>query len=267
MQRVVGGQPTGGHAAVRGRVHEKHMLSRHARSHGRGAAMYGSAAQPTTTRTRVHARPVEPHPQRTRVHAAPLTPRCASLPRCRRSRGPPSSLDGERTGRKRQGSSSRYTGVSWKKARCAWYVQLIDPQTKRRRKIGSYASEEDAARAYDCAAVHAHGPGAKRNFPGEAIDDVPKTVGEHKKQRSTSRYIGVSWDIPRADDGPTDQAQAEHRLLCLRGGRSQGVRLCDCAGARTRRQVQLPTRGHQHRLAWVAACKMGMRSQLGCPFG
>jgi hypothetical protein len=49
-------------------------------------------------------------------------------------------------------------------------VQLWDPQTKRSRKIGQFASEEeDAARAYDCAAVQARGPGAKRNFPDETI--------------------------------------------------------------------------------------------------
>jgi hypothetical protein len=32
---------------------------------------------------------------------------------------------------------------------------MTDPQTKRQRYIGSFASEEDAARAYDHAAVEA----------------------------------------------------------------------------------------------------------------
>jgi hypothetical protein len=41
----------------------------------------------------------------------------------------------------------------------------MDPTTKRNLHVGSYSSEEDAARAYDCAAVQAHGPDAKRNFP------------------------------------------------------------------------------------------------------
>jgi hypothetical protein len=65
-------------------------------------------------------------------------------------------------------------------------VQMRDPQTKRTRYIGSYASEEDAARAYDCAAVQAHGPGAKRNFPGEDISELPETVGEERKQHTSS---------------------------------------------------------------------------------
>jgi hypothetical protein len=71
---------------------------------------------------------------------------------------------------------------------------MTDPQTKGRHHIGSYASEEDAARAYDCAAVQARGPGAERNYPDEALSDPPVPMGEEQKQRSSSRYIGVSWD-------------------------------------------------------------------------
>jgi Mg-chelatase subunit ChlI len=73
-------------------------------------------------------------------------------------------------------------------------VRLTDPLTKRHRHIGNFASEEDAARAYDCAAVQAHGPSAKRNFPGEPISVPPATVGEERKQRSGSHYLGVSWN-------------------------------------------------------------------------
>jgi hypothetical protein len=42
--------------------------------------------------------------------------------------------------------------------------------------------------------VQAHGPGAKRNFPGEAISEPPVTVGEERKLRGSLRYVGVSWD-------------------------------------------------------------------------
>jgi hypothetical protein len=95
---------------------------------------------------------------------------------------------------RKQRSSSRYHGVCWHKARSSWRVQITDPQTKRQKHIGCFASEEDAARAYDCAAVQAHGPGAKRNFPGEDISELPETVGDKQKQRSSSGYIGVSWN-------------------------------------------------------------------------
>jgi hypothetical protein len=71
---------------------------------------------------------------------------------------------------------------------------VTDPQTKRQRHVGLYASEEDASRAYDCAAMQARRPGAERNFPGETITELPETVCEERKQRSSSRYVGVSWD-------------------------------------------------------------------------
>jgi hypothetical protein len=41
---------------------------------------------------------------------------------------------------------------------------------------GCYASEEDAARVYDCTTVQARVSGAKRNFPCEAISELPVTV-------------------------------------------------------------------------------------------
>jgi hypothetical protein len=112
----------------------------------------------------------------------------------RRSQGePPSSSGRAHTGRKRQGCSSRYIGVSWAMAKSSWYVQVMDPQTKRSRSVGHFSSEEDAARAYDVAAVQAHGPCAKRNFPGEAISELPVSLGEERKQHTSSRYIGVCW--------------------------------------------------------------------------
>jgi hypothetical protein len=41
--------------------------------------------------------------------------------------------------------------------------------------------------------VQLHGPGAKRNFPDEVISELPVALGEERKQRSSSRYVGVSW--------------------------------------------------------------------------
>jgi hypothetical protein len=117
----------------------------------------------------------------------PLTPRCTSLQNFRGA--PPESG----VGRKRKGSSSRYLNVSFHKASSSWDVRLWDPLTKRQLHIGYFASEVDAARAYDHAAVQAKWPGAKRNFPGEAISEPPVSLGEEQKQRKSSRYLGVSW--------------------------------------------------------------------------
>jgi hypothetical protein len=61
-------------------------------------------------------------------------------------------------------------------------VRLRDPQTKRDRCIGYFASEDDAARAYDRAAVQMHGPGAKRNLPDGAIGEPPQPAGGERKK-------------------------------------------------------------------------------------
>jgi hypothetical protein len=71
---------------------------------------------------------------------------------------PPVTLGQERKQLKR----SRYIGIG-----SAWSAFINDPETKHKQHLGLFASEEDAARAYDCAAVQAHGPGPKRNFPGD----------------------------------------------------------------------------------------------------
>ncbi|KAG1678271.1 hypothetical protein FOA52_013892 [Chlamydomonas sp. UWO 241] len=99
----------------------------------------------------------------------------------------------------RERKTSRFIGVD-----SAWMASLWDPQSKRQQHIGTYASEEDAARAYDCAAVKLHGPGhTKRNFPGELLSGPPVSLGEGLKERKTSRFIGVcrdkdAWRPPRA---------------------------------------------------------------------
>ncbi|KAG1662633.1 hypothetical protein FOA52_009618 [Chlamydomonas sp. UWO 241] len=69
---------------------------------------------------------------------------------------------------------------------------MWDPQEQRKRHVGSYASEEDAARAYDCAAVKLLGPGAERNFPTEIISELPVSQSDKKKALKTSRFEGVT---------------------------------------------------------------------------
>lgn len=59
-------------------------------------------------------------------------------------------------------SSSKYLGVSFIKARNKWFACItIDGKTK---SLGRYASEEDAARAYDAAAIMYYGEFARLNF-------------------------------------------------------------------------------------------------------
>lgn len=60
------------------------------------------------------------------------------------------------------GSSSRFKGVTWHKGDKRWQASIkVDG---RNRYLGSFRSEEDAARAYDAAAAEAWGEYARLNF-------------------------------------------------------------------------------------------------------
>jgi len=60
---------------------------------------------------------------------------------------------------------SRYKGVSWSREIHRWIAQICVKGHSRR--IGRYLSEEDAARAYDAAALEAFGEFACINFPDD----------------------------------------------------------------------------------------------------
>lgn len=60
--------------------------------------------------------------------------------------------------------SSRYKGVSWNKNERKWWA-YIAADKERRSLIGKFATEEQAARAYDAKALELHGDFARLNFP------------------------------------------------------------------------------------------------------
>ena len=67
--------------------------------------------------------------------------------------------------RSRADSMSGYKGVSWHKQRRRWYARIcVNGQT---RGLGLYESAEDAALAYDAAAIASFGEFAATNFPVE----------------------------------------------------------------------------------------------------
>jgi hypothetical protein len=66
----------------------------------------------------------------------------------------------------RLGFSSRFTGVSWNKDSLKWEAYICPGGKKV--KLGYFASEIDAARAYDSAAIAEFGNFARPNFLSEA---------------------------------------------------------------------------------------------------
>ncbi|KAG1671919.1 hypothetical protein FOA52_003486 [Chlamydomonas sp. UWO 241] len=100
----------------------------------------------------------------------------------------PVSLGDERRERK----TSRFIGVCWNEDKKTWTAQLWNLHTKIQKHIGTYASEENAARAYDWATVKMHGPECtERNFPGEVISEPPASLGDERRERKRSRFKGV----------------------------------------------------------------------------
>jgi hypothetical protein len=61
-----------------------------------------------------------------------------------------------------RGGSSKYKGVCWNKVRRKW--RAIIKTGEKQKHIGLFASEEDAARAYDAAAIRYFGEFAHLNF-------------------------------------------------------------------------------------------------------
>jgi hypothetical protein len=61
--------------------------------------------------------------------------------------------------------SSKYRGVSWDKSKNKWQAQIN--YDGKKRHLGSFKDEEEAARAYDRAARDQRGEKAQLNFPAE----------------------------------------------------------------------------------------------------
>jgi len=76
--------------------------------------------------------------------------------------------------RPRDGGASRHKGVHWHKQRQKWAAQITCDGKKRH--LGMFATEGDAARAYDAAARELFGEYACLNFPDKTTFSVPASI-------------------------------------------------------------------------------------------
>lgn len=79
---------------------------------------------------------------------------------------PATSLQNRRNRKKREGATSKYTGVYWSSTQNRWVASIQSKGTdgkRNHRRLGSFLKEEDAARAWNKAALAEYGEFAPLN--------------------------------------------------------------------------------------------------------
>lgn len=120
------------------------------------------------------------------VAAASRTEAPGSTAAARSARGGTSAGgNGGGTRPRTSGKSSRFRGVTWSRARRKWLAQIRI--SGKLHHVGHFVSEEEAAHAFDAAALRLRGPSATFNFPELVPADAVGPANPPTSRASASR--------------------------------------------------------------------------------